>query len=211
MPRPTRLLCCAFLTVASALAAPPQSLARAPKEKDLPVLVKQELRVARAAGLVSFNAGARFAGRFVQEGDAPIVIEAEMFDDASLQQGDGVCADPQASGGGFIHFIERATYTFTVATPGRYILWQRASAPFMGGWCHSEWLDGAHQNVRDGTLGPEDGWVWKRSSVHELTAGQHTLSLNYCAGAAGRAGVLAGRYAARSGPAEIVVSWPDDW
>ena len=61
-------------------------------------------------------------------------MEAELADTIAPQQGDGTAADPQASGGGFIHFIERATYKFTVTTPGRYVLWQRGCFPHSGCW-----------------------------------------------------------------------------
>ena len=107
---------------------------RVPKGQESAVLVKQSLRVGRASGVESFNSGTRFIGRLVQDGNAPIVMEAELANSISPQQGDGVGFDPNASGGGYIHFIAQASYKFTVVTPGRYVLWERLSAPHKGGW-----------------------------------------------------------------------------
>ncbi|MDD5707122.1 MAG: NEW3 domain-containing protein [Kiritimatiellae bacterium] len=159
------------------------AVTRVPKGQEPPVILSQALRVARAEGLHSFSAGARFSGPFVQHGAAPIAIEAEMADAIVAQQGDGVIYEPQASGGGAIAHVASASYRLTVATPGRYFVWQRGAFPIVGGWLHHEWLDGDQRTVMDGAWGPTNGWVWIRAGAYDLTAGEHTLKLNYCGGA----------------------------
>ena len=56
------------------------AITRMPKGQEPPMLMKQELRVARTVGMESFISGARFTGRFIQKNDVPIVIEAELAD-----------------------------------------------------------------------------------------------------------------------------------
>ena len=64
-----------------------------PKGQETPIVMKQELRVAKTAGMESFTVGARFSGRFAQNGETPIVIEAELADGISTQQGNGTISN----------------------------------------------------------------------------------------------------------------------
>lgn len=159
------------------------AITRVPKASEPPIVMKQELRVARATGLTTFNTGARFAGAFAQAGNASIVVEAELASEIIPQQGSGTVSESQASGGGAIQYVGSASYDITVTTPGRYTVWQRGAFPLQGGWNHAEWVDGVQHEVQDGAQGPENGWVWIRAGAYDLKAGPHTFKLNYCGGA----------------------------
>ncbi|MHB9022592.1 MAG: NEW3 domain-containing protein [Armatimonadota bacterium] len=155
-----------------------------PKGESTDVLVKQELRVERAQGLTSFGTGARFAGTFVQQADEPIVMEAELATSFTLFSGRTPGFDGKASGGAYLHFVDAASWTFTVKTPGKYIMWERGSFPWAGGWNHDEVMDGKTGGiVVDSTGVPKEGWQWIKARAYDLTAGRHTFSLSYHAGA----------------------------
>ena len=160
------------------------ALTRVPKGAGPDLLVKQELRVARAAGLVSFGKGARFAGRFEQRTDEPIVMEAELATELGLSSGRAPGAARGASGGAYVHYVESATWVFRVKTPGRYVMWERAYFPWGGHWNHEEHLDdeaGGRVSDHRGAVGKE--WEWVKARTYDLTAGRHTFRLNYHGGA----------------------------
>jgi hypothetical protein len=159
------------------------ALTRVSKGQEASIAVKQELRVARTVGLESFATGARFIGRFVQDGAAPIVMEAELSREISSTQGNGAVFNPQASGGGAAQYIASATYGFTVVTPGQYVIWERGYFPPWGVWRHSEWVDDAQHEVLDGNYGTQGVWAWVRAGVCDLKAGNHTFKLNFLGGA----------------------------
>lgn len=159
------------------------ALTRVPKGDLADLLVKQELRVARARGFSAGERIARFVGTFVQQGDAPILLEAELATSLSLQDGNVPRADRGASGGAYIHYVESASWQLTLATPGRYIAWERAYFPWKGGWNHTEGVDGNESIVDDGVRIPEEGWQWIEAGAYDLTSGEHTFSLTYHGGA----------------------------
>lgn len=148
------------------------------------VVVTQNLGVERAVGMESFGAGARFAGTFVQQADEPVVMEAENATTLTLRDGHTPGADPQASGGGYIHYVAAASFRFSLKTPGKYLAWQRAYFPWKGGWNHTESMDkGPGVLVIDGTRGPEEGWQWIKAGEYTLAAGEHTFETAYEGGA----------------------------
>jgi hypothetical protein len=104
--------------------------------------VTQNLRVEKTTGFESFGTGARFAGTFAQKADEPIVMEGELATTLALRDGHTPGADPQASGGGYIHYVASASWRLDVKTPGKYVAWERASFPWAGGWSHTENMDG---------------------------------------------------------------------
>ena len=148
------------------------------------VAVTQDLRVDRTAGFTSFGQGGRMVGEFVQQAEEPIALEAELANTLSLREGHTVGLDPQASGGAYLHFVESASYKFTVKTPGKYLAWERGFFPWKGGWNHSEGMDGKPGvNIIDGVRTPEEGWQWIKAGEYTLAAGAHTFQLSYEGGA----------------------------
>lgn len=160
------------------------AVTRVPKGVDLSLMVKQGLRVASWKGGQSFGSGIRFAGTFVQRGDEPIVMEAELATKLSMEEGHAPGVDPDASAGAYIHFVDSGAWTFTVNTPGHYVLWERASFPWGGFWNHTENMDGSQGVwVADNKGAPPKGWKWVKAGAYDLTAGKHTFSTAYQAGA----------------------------
>lgn len=159
------------------------ALTRVAKGANPALLVRQELRVQSAEGLVSYGAGACFAGTFAQHADEPLAMEAELATRLTLQEGHGLGVAPDASGG-YAHYIDSAAWEFTLKTPGRYTVWQRAAFPWGGNWNHTECMDGAGGVwVQDWNGQPPAGWVWVKAGTYELTAGPHAFSLSYHGGA----------------------------
>ena len=64
----------------------------------------------------------RLPGRFVQEDDHPLVINAADATELNLTNGKHFGDDGTPAGGAYIHFVEQAHYRITVATPGQYQL-----------------------------------------------------------------------------------------
>ncbi|MHB9130344.1 MAG: NEW3 domain-containing protein [Armatimonadota bacterium] len=161
------------------------ALTRIERGEDPGMIVKQELRVDKATGITSFGKGARFVGAFMQDGDKPIVLEGEQATTLSLANGHSPGIDAQASGGGYIHFVDNASWKITVKTPGRYIAWERGLFPWAGGWNHEESLENGTQGgiVLDSTGTPKPGWQWVKGREFNLTAGEHTFRMSYCGGA----------------------------
>ena len=158
------------------------AVTRVPRQAE-PVVVTQNLRVEKTTGFESFGPGARFAGTFAQQADEPIVMEAELATSLALRDGHTPGADPQASGGGYIHYVASGAWKFTVKTPGKYNAWERASFPWAGGWNHTETMDGKQSvNSLDSTK-QEDGWKWVKAGTYDLSAGPHSFQLSYEAGA----------------------------
>ncbi len=159
------------------------AVTRVPRQA-VQVLATQNLRVDRATGFESFGSGARFIGSFVQRADEPVVIEAENAATLALRDGHTPGTDPQASGGGYIHFVASASWKFTLRTAGRYIAWERAFFPWAGGWNHTESMDGgAGITIIDGMRTPEEGWQWIRAGEYDLAAGEHVFQTAYEGGA----------------------------
>ncbi len=159
------------------------AVTRVPKEAAR-VTVTQNLGVEKAVGMESFGSGARFAGTFVQQADEPVVMEAENATSLTLRDGHTPGADPQASGGGYIHYVAAATFRFSLKTPGKYLAWERAYFPWKGGWNHTESMDGGPGTVViDGTRGPEEGWQWIKAGEYTLGAGEHVFQTAYEGGA----------------------------
>ncbi len=160
------------------------ALTRVPKEGGPELLMSQMLRVASVEGMVSFGTGARFAGTFAQNDDGSVVMEAELATDLSIQDGRTLGVDERASGGGYIHFVESATWRFTVSKPGRYVMWQRALFPWGGNWNHAESMNQeSGAGVTDYTESVASGWKWVRTRDYDLTAGEHSFNLSYHGGA----------------------------
>ncbi len=159
------------------------ALVRVPRQA-LPVIVTQELAVERATGFTSYGKGARMVGNFVQQADEPVMLEAECAQGLSLRGGHTPGLDAQASGGGYIHYVESSTYRFMLKTPGRYIAWERAFFPWDGYWNHTESMDGRPGTViSDALKKSEQGWEWVKAGTYELTAGEHTFEISYEGGA----------------------------
>lgn len=161
------------------------AITRVAKGEDPGMIVKQELRVDKATGLTPYGKGARFIGAFTQDGDKPIVMEAEQCTTLSTADNRTPEADPTASGGGYIHYVYNASWKITVKTPGRYTAWERGAFPWAGNWNHEESLENGGQVgiVTDSTGTPKPGWQWIKGRTYDLTAGEHTFRLSYYAGA----------------------------
>ena len=160
------------------------AITRMPKGEVEALLVKQDLRVARAVGCQPTGGGARFRGTFVQEKDEPLVMEAELATDLSLLGGQSPGSDNTASWGGFIHYVSSASWKFTLRTPGKYTMWERGSYPGPGCWSHGERMDSQGEiQIVDNTPDPHPAWKWVKAGIYDLKAGEHVFSLNYAAGA----------------------------
>ena len=104
-------------------------------------IVRQSMRIAKASGFSLKDETTRFSGKFIQAGNAPIVMEAECAMFLSVAEGNGVGFDPTASGGGYVTRIGTSGWRFLLKTPGRYTLWTRSSFPRNGEWSHAETID----------------------------------------------------------------------
>lgn len=173
------------------------------------VQVTQNLRVQKATGFESFGSGARFAGTFAQQADEPIVMQGELCTVLGTRDGHTPGADPQASGGAFLHYVASASWKFTVKTPGKYRAWERASFPWAGGWCHTESMDGgAALAITDGGK-PEDGWKWVAAGEYNLTPrNPYLLAQLRGRRPPGRRGPLPLRPAARRGGPDLLLRRP---
>ncbi|MCC6580996.1 MAG: hypothetical protein IT440_11195, partial [Phycisphaeraceae bacterium] len=161
------------------------ALTRVPAAWRPDLVTTQALRVAEAQGMVAAGRGARFAGTFAQKDREPIVMEAELATTLCQQSGDyGPVLDDKASGGACIHWVEMASWTFTVKTPGKYVCWQRGKFPRKAGWLHNQFLDdGQVRDIHDCCKADQTlDWQGIDCGEYDLTAGQHELRQNYCNG-----------------------------
>jgi len=128
----------------------------------------------------------RLPGRFTQDGEQAIVMNAADATELSMTNGKLMGADGAPAGGRYIHFVEQARYCFSVVTAGRYQLWERAYFPVKGSWDHSEDLDGKQvfTSIIDSANTLEAGrWHWVKAGRYQLSPGEHTFSLSYHGGA----------------------------
>ncbi|MBR4219932.1 MAG: hypothetical protein IKR81_02185, partial [Victivallales bacterium] len=126
--------------------------------------------------------------RFAQKEDGSIVMEAEApweFTSSKLDM-PSICEERGCGGGRFMLHCKNATYPFTVEKPGKYQVFHRQRVPFSGEWCHTMVLDGKSFRIFDctpATFATFSHWNWNATQVVELTAGEHTLSMDFQGGA----------------------------
>ena len=148
--------------------------------------VRIPLSPVQLTGVVADGDIIRLPGRFTQDGDHPIVINAADASELSMTNGKSLGADGAPAGHRYIQFVEQARYRFTVVTPGAYQLWERAYFPVKGYWNHTEDIDNVQQNpsIIDSANTLDAGrWQWVKAGHYTLTAGEHTFSLSYHGGA----------------------------
>ena len=109
--------------------------------------VEVPLLVEKLYGCVSESGMIRLPQEHVQRDPQQIVIEGEeattlSLDDKIFSDPEGLRgADPEASNGRFVCYLNDARYRFKVTTPGKYVVWMRVWAPWAGGWGHTETMD----------------------------------------------------------------------
>jgi hypothetical protein len=128
------------------------------------------------------------ASVYEQEGDKPMVIEAEDSSCVDAASGKGMVADPEASGGRCLAFVNRLENRLVVATAGDYQAWYRAYFPGPGNWMHIEQMDDEPGiSHTDSESGPVKQWLWVKGPVYKLEKGRHVwlfpLPTAWCGGA----------------------------
>ena len=147
--------------------------------------VPMRLSVARVSGALSETVNgrqARHVGTFIQDGSAPLLMEAEQ---ATVLQGQDdllLGFDEKASGKAYTQRMANASWNFTVKTAGRYTFWRRASyLQSYGNWQHNEAIDGKGEYIRDGEK-PAPEWQWVKGLSADLSAGDHVFSMDFKGG-----------------------------
>lgn len=147
--------------------------------------VRMPLSAVKSEGVVADGEVLRLPGKFAQENDTDIVMNAADATILQMQAGRTPGADGAPAGKRYIHFVQQATYRFTVKTPGVYQLWERAWFPVKGSWNHHENVDGkqAFAVIDSPNTLEANRWHWIKAGLYTLAAGEHALSFDYQGGA----------------------------
>lgn len=113
--------------------------------------------------------------KFKQEGNRPIVFEAEKASLIKLRNRDErIANDENASGGSYIQYASQLEYDYVVETPGRYHVRFLAYFPLKGTWMHHERMDeGDVKGVFDSQNGDVKTWLWTKGETYDLSKGEH--------------------------------------
>ncbi len=125
---------------------------------------------------------------YTQNQDGSLVLEAESPWDMGSSKPDttSILLNPDCSGGAYAVHVKNALYLFTVEKAGTYDIYYRQKLPFAGDWNHTEIWDGKPEKVQDSREG--DGnyigkWRWHKTGKRTLSAGEHTLAIDFQGGA----------------------------
>lgn len=123
---------------------------------------------------------ARLTRKPVSNAEGQVVLEAELADRLDLGQGGELIGFDEDEGCRFVHFVKRAEYRFRVGKRGKYKAWYRVMFPFRARWNHFERMDGGKPiRVRDSQNDQEaKTWLWLPGPTYELSADEHTFTLD---------------------------------
>ena len=152
--------------------------------------VKAEARLVPRPGatLIATPAAVWQGRKFAQKADGSIIIEAESpweFTPARLNI-PSVCSEPGCGGGRYLQHSKHAVYPLTVTQPGTFLVYYRQRVPLAGEWTHSTVLDGKASRVTDcfpSEFEKYNRWNWHQAGKLELSAGAHTLAMDFQGGA----------------------------
>jgi len=157
--------------------------------------VEMPLAFESANGFVTGGKTARLPIQFVQNGNQPLVVEAEDADVSFEGNANaGRHSDAKCSAGFCVSHIENAVVRFTMATTGNVTVWMRGWYPSEGSWNHEEFMDGAKATnglskegyVVDASFYGESplkqNWIWTKCGNYTLSAGPHEFTFCFKGG-----------------------------
>ena len=139
------------------------------------------------AGVITTPTASWPRRRFSQKADGTIVIEAECpweFTSSKLDIS-SICREEGCGNGRYIHHCKSSTYPFTVEKAGLYQIFYRQKVPFAAEWCHTMVLDGVSTRVTDSspsTFVQFSNWNWHGTDKVQLSAGEHSLTIDFQGG-----------------------------
>lgn len=136
---------------------------------------KVPLRFEKGCSLETIGNMVRLPRAYRQEGNLPVMIEAEEASSVELDNlSRRIVLDKDASNGAYMNYVKYLKFVIDIKTPGKYNSRILGYFPKSGNWMHYEQMDnGGKLGVWDSRNGIAGVWLWTEGQEYDLDKGKH--------------------------------------